>query len=399
MPRPKKQHLTRRKDGRYCCKYHGIQFMGATEDEALRARDEYKEAERQGMQAALRPITLYEYAIKWLPVHFVSVKASTYNGYVSIIEHTLSDLKSKYLDEITSDDVSEALAKLAGKSQSYIHKARILLIAMLDSAMDAGYISKNPARARSVRPPRGTVGTHRAITQEERDLIRNTPHRMQTAAMIMLYAGLRRGEVLALDASDIGDYITVCKSISYAANQPVLSTPKTSAGVRRVPVISVLKPFLSDLSGLVLQGSNGSYMTEQAWQREWESYIVALEKKLNRFESGKRWYGKTKAHKEMARKAKELRKQGKEDEAKKYDLPPWKTVTIRPHDLRHSYCTMLRDAGVDMHQAIVWMGHADEKLILRIYDHVGEERTQKAVNQLESSLVGMQNGMQNKMSV
>ena len=399
MPRQKKQHLTRRKDGRYCCKYHGIQFMGNTEDEALRARDEYKEAERQGMQASLHPVTMYEYAIKWLPVHFVSVKASTYNGYVSIMEHTLSDLKSKYLDEITSDDVSEALAKLSGKSQSYIHKARILLISMLDSAMDAGYIQKNPARARSVRPPRGTVGTHRAITQEERDLIKNTPHKMQVAAMIMLYAGLRRGEVIALDYSDIGDMITVKQAVSYTSNQPIVSSPKTESSVREVPVVSLLKPFIQESEGLVLKGKNGSYMTEQAFMMGWESYISTLEKKLNNFPAGKRWYGKIKKHKEMARKAKELREQGKEEEAKKYDLPPWKTVSIRPHDLRHSYATWLRDAGVDMHQTIVWMGHSDEKMILKIYDHVGEERTQKAVKQLETSIVGMQNGMQNKTSV
>ena len=56
MPRIKKQHLKRRADGRYCCKYHGIQFMGNTEDEALRAREEYKRAEAEGLVAALRSI-------------------------------------------------------------------------------------------------------------------------------------------------------------------------------------------------------------------------------------------------------------------------------------------------------------------------------------------------------
>jgi hypothetical protein len=35
MPRPKKQHLKQRKDGRFCCVYHGKQFMGNTEEEAL----------------------------------------------------------------------------------------------------------------------------------------------------------------------------------------------------------------------------------------------------------------------------------------------------------------------------------------------------------------------------
>ena len=89
-----------------------------------------------------------------------------------------------------------------------------------------------------------------------------------------------------------------------------------------------------------------------------------------------------------------LREQGKEEEAKLYDLPAWKTLDIRPHDLRHTYCTMLRDAGVDIKQAMIWLGHADEKMILRIYDHVRENRTKNSVKLVEKSLNGMQNGMQ-----
>ena len=70
-------------------------------------------------------------------------------------------------------------------------------------------------------------------------------------------------------------------------------------------------------------------------------------------------------------------------------------VIIRAHDLRHTYCTMLRDAGVDIHQAIIWMGHADEKMILRIYDHPGRTREEEAKTRLNFAF-GMQNGMQNQ---
>lgn len=351
MPRVKKQHLKRRADGRYCCKYNGIQFMGNTEDEALQAREEYKRAERDNAIVRRDQQTVAEYAAYWLPVHKAGVKPATFNGYASILEHAISPIANKPLYMLTSDDIAEAYSKLTGRSASYIHKSKILISAMLDSAADAGYILHNPARARSIKPPKGTVGTHRAITQEERRLIETTPHRFRLAALIMLYAGLRRGEVLALDANDITDVITVRRAVSYVSNQPIVSTPKTAAGVRRVPVLSVLRPFLSDLSGLVLKGSNGSFLTEQAWQRGWESYLRAL------------------------------------SAAAGHD------IIIRAHDLRHSYCTMLRDAGVDMHQAIIWMGHADEKMILRIYDHPDTQRETASKMLLESAF-GMQNGMQ-----
>ncbi|MBQ1777572.1 MAG: site-specific integrase [Acidaminococcaceae bacterium] len=351
MPRIKKQRLKQRADGRYCCKYHGIQFMGATEDEALRAREAYKRAEAEGALVRRDQQTVGEYAQYWLPVHKSGVKPSTFNGYASVLEHAIAPMAKKHLAAITSDDIAECYADLSGRSASYIHKAKILITAMLDSATDAGYMLHNPARAQSLKPPKGTAGTHRAITAEERALILRTPHRMQLAALIMLYAGLRRGEVLALDAADIADVVTVRRAVYYVSNQPMISKPKTAAGVRRVPVLSVLRPFLRDLSGLVLQGSNGSYLTEQAWQRGWESYLRVL------------------------------------SAAAGHD------IIIKPHDLRVSFCTMSRDAGVDMHQVMRWMGHADERMILRVYDQPGEEREKASKNLLEAAF-GMQNGMQ-----
>lgn len=351
MPRPKKQVLKARKDGRFCCKYHGIQFMGNSSDEALALRDEYKRREAAGALIRRAGLTLGEYSAEWLPVHKASVKQTTYNGYVSILERIVAPFASVPLQDLDSDDIAALYAKLAGKSASYIHKARILLTAILDSATDAGYMPKNPARAQSVKPPKGSRGTHRAITDEERALILSTPHRMQLAALIMLFCGLRRGEVLALGADDVGESITVRRAVYFSGNRPMISTPKTEAGIRAVPVPSILRPFFGDLTGLVTKGSNGSYMTEQAFQRGWESYMHALSKAAGH------------------------------------------PVSIRPHDLRVSYCTALRDAGVEIHQTMIWMGHADEKMILRIYDQPGKTRETEARKLLDAAF-GMRNGMQ-----
>lgn len=352
MPRPKKQVLKQRADGRWCCKYKGIQFMSAiSSDDAIAQRDEYKRREALGERNRQRA-TLGEYAADWLPVHKAGVKQTTYNGYVSILETVIAPAASMPLEQLTTDDIARLYAHLVRKSASYIHKAKILLTAILDSAVDAGYILKNPCRAASVKPPKGEAGTHRAITDEERALILSTPHRMQLAALLMLFCGLRRGEALAITSSDLsGDMLTVSRAVYFVGNRPMISTPKTAAGIRAVPVPPVLRPFLADLTGLAAKGSNGSYMTEQAYQRGWESYQLALTKAAGH------------------------------------------PVSIRAHDLRHTYCTMLRDAGVDIHQAIIWMGHADEKMILRVYDHPGKSR-EKQAKMLLNSAFGMQNGMQ-----
>lgn len=350
MPRIKRQRLKRRSDGRYCCKYHDIQFMGNTEEEALQAREEYKRQEAERIYMRSDQQTVKDYADYWLPIHKADVKDSTFNAYKSILAHVLPPIADLRLSEVTSDDIAEMFSKLKGMSASYIHKARILTTAIFQSAVDAGYILRNPCAASSIHPPKGTRGTHRTITDEERQLILTVPHRMQLMALIMLYCGLRRGEALALTADDIhGDELTVSRGVSYTSNKPIISSPKTEAGKRTAPIPDVLQPFLRGLSGFIVTGANGHIMTEQAYQRGWESYNKALSAAAGH------------------------------------------PIEIRAHDLRHSYCTMLRDAGIDMHQAIIWMGHANEKMILHIYDHVTDQRTQTSVDQIETMLLNSQN--------
>ncbi len=87
-------------------------------------------------------------------------------------------------------------------------------------------------------------------------------------------------------------------------------------------------------------------MSQSAIKRKWESYITALETEVNG--CPKRWYGKKKEHIAILSRGEEL--------------PPWKAVSIRTHDLRHTFCTMLYDAGVDVKTAMKWMGHADESM-------------------------------------
>ena len=58
---------------------------------------------------------------------------------------------------------------------------------------------------------------------------------------------------------------------------------------------------------------------------------------------------------------------------------------IRAHDLRHSFCTMLYDSGVDLKTAMLWMGHADQTMTMQIYTHLTETRRKEAENALRSA--------------
>jgi integrase len=92
----------------------------------------------------------------------------------------------------------------------------------------------------------------------------------------------------------------------------------------------------------------------------------------------KRWYGRTREHKAI------LEAGGV--------LPPWRSFTVVPYDLRHSFCTMCRDNGVELNTCIHWMGHTDAKMILKIYDEFSETRSNSEAKKLNQIYFQVQTG-------
>ncbi len=375
MPRAKKQHLKQRADGRYACRYKGKWFMGWSEDEALDARKAYKDAEKAGQLRllAVGP-SVGEYAARWISVHKASVSKKTYNDYAKQLDALTSALGSMSLKEVTPTDAKSVYAHYQGYSDSTIRRARMLYVSMFASAVEDGWIHRNPFTAETARPHRGTVGTHRALTREEDQLILSVQSPLRLAVLAMRYAGLRRGEALALDIDRDVDFkrriITVREALRFDGNRGEIAPPKTENAYREIPLLDVLADALKDHHGLLATSAQGKMMSEIAFRRAWESWINDLERSLNGGYD-RRWYGRTKEHQALQARG---------------ELPPYRTVNIRPHDLRHSYCTMLRDAGVDMKLAILWLGHADEKMVLRVYDHPTASRAQAAVDNLNALL-------------
>ena len=370
MPRQKKQHLKRRKDGRYCAVYHGIQFMGNTEDEALQAREAYKQAEKS---ASLEPEIPFfsNYAMNWLSAYKAHLTTGPYNQHVRNLNKWIEHIGNKRITDYTPSDVSKYYQLFAGMSAATIHSARDTIKGVFKAAFADEIIKKDPSA--SITPPKGTKGTHRAILPEERKLIHETEHRLRPAVMTMLYAGLRRGEAIALDVDRDVNFqnktLTVREAIRFARNgRPIICKPKTEAGVRTVPLMDVLACELKGIHGLLCPSSKGELMTVSAWKRAWDSYINALGEKANGCQ--RRW-----------------------------SKAAWIPVDIRAHDLRHSYCTMLYDLGIDLKTAMLWMGHADQAMTMQIYTHLTEQRRKEAENILrnaDKTFLNMQNDMQNQ---
>lgn len=402
----------RRKDGRFLVSVCGVPFYSYVSwADANRQAQAYKRELESGMNVDARRMTLRQYALQWLPIHKAGCKNRTYNEYARYINNLINVIGDIPIQNITLDDALGAFVKIYppkqavgdkdGYSGTVMRKAKMIYRELFDSAIENGYALRNPFRSEKFKPTMGVDGTHREITDEERNLIHTIKHPFRLAAMIMLYAGLRRGEVLALDAdTDIVDgYIVVRRAISYESNQPIIDTPKTKSGIRRVPVFSVLADELQDVHGLIAaSATNNEFMSEQSFSNAWSSYVLTIECHINGV-SQKRWYGRRKIDRqtnpEKFHAVMKLQSEGKQKEAEELRLSDWKTFSVRPHDLRHSFCTMCRDAGVDIKQTIEWMGHADEKMIMKIYDHVTAYRSRKSIDKIHEFIKNEVNSGQN----
>lgn len=204
-----------------------------------------------------------------------------------------------------------------------------------------------------VKIPKKSVTKERtALNKRTIQLVLNTEHRAKLPACIMMLAGLRRGELTALTWRDIdfkNNIINVNKS--YDFKECELKETKTKAGMRKIPMNGFLCGLLAEAKKnaagpYVIEKSRGrGRMTESAWKRLFESYMIALEE------------------------ADELTENDELDEH---------FERFTPHQLRHTYCSMLQWSGVDIKTAQELMGHSEYGVTANIYTHIDEQSKMNA---------------------
>lgn len=376
MPRPVKQHLVQRADGRYRCKYKGKEFYGDSEDEAFALRQAYIDSLGKG---AVTPTTVAEYAIPWLRITYPAVKDSTYQGLAIHLQHLVDAIGYRRLSEVLPSDIKNVYSTYyVGLSNTYIRAAKQLYCSCFDSAVADGLIRYNPARDKAARPHRGSKPKERILSPDERHFITTlcVNHRAYPVVMTMLYAGLRPQEAKAIDIDRDVDFenntITV-RETAHVDGQKYAYTgeAKTEWSNRVIPLFPPLKSALKGRHGYLITSAHGERVTIQTFKTAWKSYIFCMETAINGCQ--KRWYGKKKEHEGI-------------------DLPPWRDFNITPYTLRHAFCQMCRDAEVDINTCRKWMGHSDTKMILKVYDAVSTDRSVNEIRKVEDRLGGQDGG-------
>ena len=227
---------------------------------------------------------------------------------------------------------------------------------MLNQAIKSDYIYKNVAD--NITLPKRNKPEKRALSDSEiKDILSLELNKIvETFIYIMLYTGLRRGEAWALAKNDINlkeKTLEVNKTVHFNKNSINIGTPKSKASNRTIKMpdvlCEVLKGYLAETKTLSLFCINDELITPSQFKKLWEGFI----KTFNENKGGNK------------------------------DIKVIAT-DITPHIFRHTYATMLYNAGVDIKTAQYLLGHASIQMTLDIYTHLQKGKDIEAVEKLNN---------------
>ena len=328
---------------------------------------EYERQLRHGTLSSNEKMTFGELAAVWLKDYKPTISMNTRAGYKRTLNtHLLPELSNYKLKDLKSHHLQAIINRMAesGKAENTMKKVKLAAVQIMQIAMDNDVIYRNVFL--KVTVPSVEATKRRPLTDEEKELVTRTytGHRMGAPALLLLYCGLRRGELIALTWGDISiknKNVTVNKAVVFNHNQSQIEKPKTAAGVRKVPIpdtiIEALKEYRKGMkSTMVCPAASGDMMSETAFKCAWASYMHYLNIKAGGVVASR--------------------------------SRPKLTVidNLTPHMFRHTYATILYNAGVDVKSAQRFLGHADINMTLKIYTHLSAQKEQEAIASLNRHL-------------
>ena len=347
-------------------------FYGHTVKEAEGKRAEYQESLRRGTLAVNEKATFRDVAAAWLIYkrgQLGEKGLKQYTRYQSIIDNQLKPLHSRRVKELKPADLDMILSEYAqeGKAKKTLIYYKQTASQVMDYAIENDLAFRNVFA--KVKIPAAPETERKPLTDEQVRLVAEhwEGHRAGVGALLMLYCGLRRGELIPLTWADIDlehKALTVNKSVHTVSNTFIVKQgAKTAAGERVVDIPDCIIPALTHAKAtrggfLVFPGADGQMLTSEGYKRLWESYMHYL----NICAGGR-------------------------DRSRSNP----KIVAMEPftaHQLRHTYATMLYDADVDPKSAQRLMGHSSLEMTLKIYTHLSQRKKADSIGKLNDFLSG-----------
>lgn len=353
--------IGRRKDGSY---YGAIRLdgkrrwvYGETRKEVASKLKALHRQFDQGISLDADKVTVEAFLARWLEQVKLKNKPRTYESYRQVVKaHIIPCVGTVMLSALRPDHVQALVSQVSkgDKAPRTVDYARSVLSRALNQAIKWRLILFNPAAV--VDSPRAAPRKVEPLTREEAQqfLAALKGHRLEALYLLALLLGLRRGEVLGLQLTDLdfdAGTVAVTGGLQREGGKLVRGTTKTAASARTLPIPPSVIPLLR----------------------------VHIERQQAEFPKNKYLFasvaGTPLEPRNVVRQFKALLKRAG-------------LRSIRFHDLRHSAATFLIARGEHPRTVMEILGHTHISTTLQIYGHVLQETKVAAIASMDSFLIG-----------
>ena len=286
-------------------------------------------------------LTFAEYSARWLTTR--ELKPSTVREYAGMLKRLVAAFGPRYVDSIVAADIRDWYATLDRTKPTARAHLYALLHNILNSAIEDELIDVNPCHIRAAGATRRLRKIQPATLEQLANLVTELPERYRVLILTAAWCALRFGELtelrrhdVELASDDTSGWLHVRRAVTWpTAHTPVVSTPKSAAGVRDVAIPPHLVPLLRAQideyampgpDGLIFPNTEGKHMHHGSLYKVFKNARAAI---------------------------------GRPD--------------LRFHDLRHTGATMAAQAGATMRELMDRLGHSTPQAAL-IYQHAASDR-------------------------
>ena len=300
-----------------------------------------------------------------------------------------SELGNAEIKNIKTSHIMKFYKELKDKglSNSTIKFFHTILVSCFNLALDDDMIRKNPVKKECIKPYKGGAKVKEALTREEQrillDFMENSNVYNSYVPMIKYMIGIacRIGEVIGITWNDVDmkskkifiDHQLIYKKASDGKTKFMITDTKSESGHREIPMTNDIYNALAD---------QRQYKMFMGTPRDYT--VDGYSKFIFTTKSGKPIApnGFNNAMKNVVETYNKRETMMAESDNRQPVLLPH----ISAHTFRHTGCTRMAEAGIDIKVLQRIMGHSDISITMDVYNHVNDDRIQNELEKLESMM-------------